>query len=196
MSTLLSFMSYELAINPNIQNRLYEEIRNAHSNVTEIAYENIQKLPYLDMVVSETLRRWPPIAGTDRQCTKPYRMENSDGTFVNLTTQDTVWIAIFGIQTDEKYWPEPEKFDPERFNEENRKNIKQCSYLPFGNGQRVCIASRFALMVAKSLFYSLLNEYEIVKCDRTPVPLKFKPSTINMMADGGFWLNLRRREQK
>lgn len=196
MSTLLCFITYELARNPDVQRKLFEEIASVgDSSGGELPpYETLQKLRYLDMVVSESLRKWPPIAGTDRQCTKPYTMENFDGTVVHLTTDDVVWIQIYGLHTDAQYWPEPEKFDPERFNEENRPNIKPCTFMPFGNGQRACIASRFSLMVAKALCFALIKQYSLEKCDKTPVPLKLKPGTINMMAEGGFWLKFVRRD--
>lgn len=185
-------MAYELACNPDIQQKLYDEINDVHQELAgaPLTYESVQKMRYMDMVVSETLRRWPPITGSDRQVTKPYRMTNTDGTVVELTTDDAIWYAIYGIHTDAKYWPEPEKFDPERFNDENRRNIKPCTYLPFGNGQRACIASRYAMMVAKTMFCILLNEFRIETCDKTPIPLKLKANTINLMADGGFWLQL------
>lgn len=195
MSTLLCFMGHELACNPDIQQKLYDEINQVQQSCdgAAVTYEAVQKLRYMDMIVSETLRRWPPISGIDRQVTKPYRMENADGTIVDLTIDDVVWFAIYGIHTDPAYWPEPNKFDPERFNEENRRNIKACTYLPFGNGQRSCIAQRFALMVAKTLYYFILNEFQIEKCDKTPDPLVLKANTINMMADGGFWIQLTQR---
>lgn len=195
MSTVLAFIAYELACNHDIQQKLHEEISQAHKTTNEDvpSYDNLHKLRYLDMVINETMRKWPPIAGTDRQCTKSYKMENADGTTVNLVPGDSLWISFYGIHRDPEYWPDPERFDPERFNEENRPNIKQCTYLPFGNGQRTCIASRFAIMVLKTLCYLLINEFSFEKCDKTPVPMRLKPGTINMIAEGGFWIKLKRR---
>lgn len=189
-------MSHELACNPDVQQKLYAEIEQIDQelNGAPITYEMVQKLKYMDMVVSETLRLWPPIPGIDRQVTRSYRLENNDGTTVDLTTHDAVWFAIYGIHTDAEYWPQPNKFDPQRFSDENRQNIKVCSYLPFGNGQRSCIASRFALMVAKTVFYFILKEYSIEKCDKTPEPLILKTSTINMMAKDGFWIEFKPRK--
>lgn len=190
-------MGHELACDPDIQQRLYEEVAEIRRALdgAPITYEALQKMRYMDMVVSETLRRWPPISGTDRQVSKRYRMENSDGTVVELTPDDAVWFAIYGIHTDAAYWPNPEKFDPERFSEENRRNIRPGTFIPFGSGQRSCIASRYALMVAKTLFYFILDEFKIETCNKTPNPLRLKPNTINMMADGGFWIQLIPRQQ-
>lgn len=195
VSTLMCFMAHELAMNPPIQSRLYNEIMTLEKelNGSPLTYEHLQKMTYLDMVVMETLRRWPPIASTDRAVTKSVELFDH-GNKVILTKEDNVWLPIFGIHTDEQYYPNPYKFDPERFSEENKGQIQPGTYLPFGNGQRSCIASRFATMEAKTMFYYLLKEFHIEKCDKTPDPLVLKAGTINMTAESGFWVKLSPRK--
>lgn len=97
-STLLCFMAHELACNPDIQQKLYEEIVSAETELDgkSVTYETIKELKYMEMVISETLRLWPPVFQTDRQVTKPYRLEGNGNT-VHLTTNDSVWIPIYGI---------------------------------------------------------------------------------------------------
>lgn len=193
-STLLCFMAHELACNPDIQQKLYEEIIAIEQKLDgkPLTYEVIKDFKYMEMIVSETLRLWPPISQSDRQVTKPYRLE-ANGNIVELTTNDAVWIPIFGLHRDENYWPHPNRFDPERFNDENRKNIRAGIYIPFGNGQRACIASRFALMVAKTFFFHLIRKLRIVKCDKTPDPIVLKANSINMHANNGFWIRFEPR---
>lgn len=189
-------MCHELAINPDVQQRLYEEINAIESTLKDepVTYENIQSLKYMDMVVSEVLRLWPPMSTADRQVTKPYRMDLPNGRHIDLTTNDVIRIPIYSIHLDEKYWPNPHKFDPERFNDDNRKNIQIGTYLPFGNGQRVCIAQRFALLVAKTIFYHLLKEYRFAPCEKTQNPMVLKPNSINMHAKNGFWVEFQSRK--
>lgn len=191
-------MCHELAMNPHIQDRLYDEIAAIEATHTDnpISYETIQSFKYMDMVVSEALRLWPPIPGSDRQVTKPYRMELSNGKHIDLKTNDAIWLPIYGIHLDAQYWPDPQKFDPERFNDENRKNIQLGTYLPFGNGQRVCIASRFAILVAKTIFYHLLKKYRFETCAKTSIPIVLKPNSINMHAKDGFWVKFKSREME
>ncbi|XP_055304941.1 probable cytochrome P450 9f2 [Sitodiplosis mosellana] len=189
-STLLSFMAHELACNPSIQQKLYDDIIAIEKQLggQPVTYETMKDFKYMEMVVSETLRMWPPLSQFDRQVTKPYRLEGNDGTVVQLTTRDAVWIPVYGIHMDPKYWEDPTRFDPERFNDENRKNIRSGTYLPFGNGQRTCIASRFGMMVAKKFFFHLLRELRIEKCNKTPDPVILKPNSINMHPKDGFWV--------
>lgn len=70
----------------------------------------------------------------DRRVTKPIVLENSDGTKVLLNVGDGVFIPTYALQMDEKYFPDPEKFDPERFSDANKGNINPGAYLPFGIG--------------------------------------------------------------
>lgn len=77
-------------MNPDIQKRLIEEIDEAGQdlNGAPVTYEVLQKLKYLDMIISETLRKWPPSPFTDRVCTKPYQLEASDGSKINVSSND------------------------------------------------------------------------------------------------------------
>lgn len=139
-STLLTFASYELATNPDVQQRLYEEIAEVNSSLggKQISYDLLQKLKYLDQVISETLRKWPPAVLTDRLCVKDYTFEE-DGKKITIEKGHSFWIPIYAIHHDAAYYPQPEKFDPERFSDENKSAIIHGTYIPFGTGPRNCI---------------------------------------------------------
>lgn len=139
-STLLSFLSYELAINSEIQQTLYEEIKEMN-NVLEgniLNYDHLQKMQYMDMVISETLRKWPPAGLTDRVCVKDYLYDDGSYKF-KIEKGRAFWIPIYSLHRDPSYFPNPEKFDPERFSEENKNSIQPGTYAPFGIGPRNCI---------------------------------------------------------
>lgn len=72
----------------------------------------------------------------DRRCTKDYQIP---GTNVRIDKGTAIFISTMGLQYDPNYFPEPEKFIPERFSEENKDNIQPFTYLPFGEGPRNCI---------------------------------------------------------
>ncbi len=141
-STLLSFMAYELCVNPDIQQRLYEEIEETHRSLNgkTLTYDVVQNMKYLDMVVSETLRLWPPAPNTDRECVKDYNHDDGQCKFT-IEKGAVLLIPIIGLHLDEKYWDNPTKFNPERFSDDNKKNITPGTYLPFGVGPRNCIVS-------------------------------------------------------
>ena len=192
-ATAKCFMAHELAANPDIQDKLYEEIKTVHDELNggELTYEIIQKMKYMDMVLSETFRRWSTGTAMDRICNKPYVLEKSDGTRVQLNVGDTIWIPARAIQMDPKYYPNPTKFDPERFNDDNKHEIQSGTFFPFGIGPRSCIGSRFALMQIKTLMYYLLLDYRIETCSKTETDLKVISKTIfTLDVKNGFYVKL------
>ncbi|XP_044270810.1 probable cytochrome P450 9f2 [Tribolium madens] len=191
VATLLNFLFYELAINPDIQNRLRAEMQSAGEKVT---YETLLKLKYLDMVVSEALRKWPPAIATDREVAKDYTIEPKKPGEKPLFLKEGMLcsIPICAIHRDEKYYPEPEKFDPERFNDENKHKINPSTFIPFGAGPRNCIGSRFALLEIKLLIFHVLKNFEIVPIKKTLIPLVLDKYQINWNVKGGTWLGLKK----
>jgi cytochrome P450 family 6 len=136
-STLIMFTCYELALNLDIQQRLRDEINSGlEENDGKLTYEMLYSLKYLDMVVSESLRKYPPIPGNLRKCTKDYTVP---GTSMTISKGTSVQIFSYSLHRDPEYYPEPDKFDPERFTPENSKARNPFTYLPFGEGPRNCI---------------------------------------------------------
>lgn len=138
---LLTFTAYELAANPDIQEKLYEEIVEMNTALVgkSITYEALQKMKYLDQIISEVLRKWPPAAFSDRLCTKDYVYDNGNGFKCTLNKGAVIVLPIYGLHHDPKYFSEPEKFDPERFSDENKGNIQPGTYVPFGIGNYYCL---------------------------------------------------------
>ena len=87
-------------------------------------------------MISEALRKHPPAPATGRVVTKPYVIP---GTSVHLDVGTRIFIPIYGLHHDPKYFPDPEVFNPENFNEEIKAKRPNNSYLPFGDGPRSCI---------------------------------------------------------
>ncbi|XP_049818311.1 cytochrome P450 9e2-like isoform X3 [Aethina tumida] len=195
VSTLMCFMSYELGVNQEIQDKLREEINETLNDCGgKLTYEALMKMKYLDMVLSESLRKWPSAAGVDRVCTKPYTISPvlPDEKPLHLKKNDILFLPIFGIHRDPKNYPNPEKFDPERFNDDNKGSIKPYTYLPFGTGPRNCIGSRFAIMETKAVFFHILANFKIVPVEKTVIPLKICKKNFNLTSENGFWLGLQR----
>lgn len=141
-SAVVCTTAYELLQNPDIQQRLYEEIKETHDalNGEQLHYDILMKMKYMDMVVSESLRKWALAPITDRTCSKDYTLHDDDGSIIFYFKKgDRIAIPIAGIQRDERFFPNPTKFDPERFSEENKHKLVPYTYIPFGVGPRNCI---------------------------------------------------------
>nr|WET52700.1 cytochrome P450 [Phaedon brassicae] len=196
-STLLSFLSYQLAVDVSIQLKLQEEIDDVIAKGNgHISYDSLLKMKYLDQVISETLRKYPAGFILTRTCVKDYKIEAKCSNEVDfiLDRGTLVSIPVAGIHMNPDYFPEPDKFDPDRFSEENRKKILPGSYLPFGSGPRNCIGSRFALLECKTLIATLLARFNIVVIEKTPFPLRFG-KTFTLSSRDGFWLGLKKRNE-
>lgn len=90
---------------------------------------------------TESLRKYPIGAVLSRVCTKEYtlpsQIENKPDVLVEVGTP--IVLPIYAIHKDPKYYPDPEKFDPDRFLSENRQSRPSCTFLGFGEGPRTCI---------------------------------------------------------
>ncbi|CAG2108205.1 unnamed protein product [Medioppia subpectinata] len=135
-STTLSFCSYELALNPDVQQKLYEEVMSSLDTNGEIDYEVLTKLPFLDAVIAETLRLHSPIVKIGNIAAQDYRLGS---TGITVQKGQTVEIPIYAIHHSEEYYPNPEMFIPDRFLPVNRHKIIPYTYLPFSAGPRNCI---------------------------------------------------------
>ncbi|XP_059058018.1 uncharacterized protein LOC131851527 [Achroia grisella] len=197
VSSAMSFALHELALNPEIQDKLVQEIKeNEIRNGGKFDYKSIQNMPYMDMVVSEVLRLWPPLVRLDRICTKDYNLgkPNSKATEDYILRKgEAILIPTFSFHRDPELFPNPLKFDPERFSEENKDKIQPLSYMPFGLGPRNCIGSRFALCEVKVMLYQLLQHMEVSPCEKTCVSSQLATDTFNLRIKGGHWVRLKIR---
>lgn len=141
-ATLMSLTAYELAIHPEIQEQLYQEIRDTNERLSgnKLSYDDVQKMKYMDQVFSESLRMWPPLTITDRICNKDYEFKDGNQQF-RMEKGVFLMIPIYGYHHDPQNFTDPEKFDPERFSNENKHKITSGTYLPFGIGPRNCIGT-------------------------------------------------------
>ncbi|CAH0723079.1 unnamed protein product, partial [Brenthis ino] len=197
IATAMSFALHELALNPEIQERLAKEIQEEHSkNNGKLNFNAIQSMTYMDMVTSEVLRMWPPAQFLDRICVKDYNLgkPNSKATQDYIIKKgEALAIPVWCFHRDPQYYSDPQKFDPERFSQENKHKINPMAYMPFGLGPRNCIGSRFALCELKSLLYQILLHVEVTPSERTCIPAKLSTESFNPKLKGGHWLKFKIR---
>ncbi|XP_022232376.2 cytochrome P450 9b2-like [Drosophila obscura] len=197
-ANLICTTSLELLENPDIQQRLYEEVKEIQESLKggSLTYDAVQKMKYMDMVISESLRKWTLAAATDRLCSKDYTLTDEDGTkLFDFKVGDRVNIPIVGLHWDDQYFPEPRKFDPERFSDERKNDLVPYTYLPFGVGPRNCIGNRYALMQVKGMLYNLLIRYKIERSPKTVKDLWEEARGFNLAPKAGYWMRLVPRKQ-
>ena len=190
--SLLSFASYALACNPEAQELLHQELKEAYeSNNHAFDYNTVSSLKYLDAVISETLRAFPPATRMERKSATKYKFAKNG---IVIEKGSHVHIPIYAIHHTEDFWPEHEKFDPSRFLAGKKEKIIPYTYVPFGAGECICIKSdlindritgprncigmRFALLEAKLALANILLNFRFKKSPRTAVPLDFSNAQI------------------
>lgn len=172
-ATLMSHFLYIQAHYPDIQEKLYQELKGIVGEDGSFDYDSVTSATYLDAVVSETLRVMTPVFFMDRSCSQDYYLEEYNMTIPKGTILN---LSYYTIMNDPDYWPEPEKFKPERFLSENRQNIVPGSYCPFGLGPRHCIGYRFSLTEAKLGLARLVVRYQFKPAPNSVFPPKPKLS--------------------
>ncbi|KAF0309947.1 Cytochrome P450 9e2 [Amphibalanus amphitrite] len=182
-ATLLTFAAYCLALDQEIQQRVQQEVDDAVERHGGLTYEAVMDMPYLDRVISETLRLYSPAPRTERVCTKKYTLPGSD---LVIDVGTLLAIPVLPIHRDPEYYPDPLRFDPDRFLPEEKEKRHPCSYLPFGSGPRNCIAMRFALFEAKVALVTMLRELTLKPTPQTPPhPMPLDKKAFLVSPEGG-----------
>ncbi|XP_045848593.1 cytochrome P450 3A12-like isoform X7 [Meles meles] len=166
-STALSFLAYELATHPDVQQKLQEEIDVTFPSKAPPTYDALVQMEYLDMVLNETLRLHPIGGRLERVCKKDVEI---GGVFIPKGT--VVMVPVFTLHRDQDLWPEPEEFHPERFSKKNKDSINPYTYLPFGTGPRNCIGMRFATTSMKLALVKVLQNFSFKPCKETQIHLE------------------------
>uniref|UniRef100_A0A8B9IK46 Cytochrome P450 3A n=1 Tax=Anser cygnoides TaxID=8845 RepID=A0A8B9IK46_ANSCY len=166
-SNTLGYLAYELALHPDVQQKLIDEIDTILPNKAPLTYETVMQLEYLDMTVNETLRLYPLGGRLERVCKKDVEING-----VIIPKGTVVMIPPYILHRNPEHWPNPEEFRPERFSKENKDAIDPYTYLPFGAGPRNCIGMRFALLSLKVAIVALLQHFTFQTCKETQIPLK------------------------
>lgn len=91
---------------------------------------------YIFLYIAETLRKYPPAPTLQRICTEEIDLPTTN---IHVPKDTSITIPIFGLHRDPSIYPDPDRFDPERFNEDKIAARHPYTYLPFGEGPRICI---------------------------------------------------------
>ncbi|KAK4025607.1 hypothetical protein OUZ56_014666 [Daphnia magna] len=169
-ATTLTNTCFQLARNPDVQETLYESIIAKMEDYDEVCHEMVHDMPYLEMVIQEVLRFYPPLVRVERQCTKDYSYDNGR---IKIKKGQIVTVPAYALHHMEEYYPDPEKFDPQRWTPENKAKRNPYTYMAFGTGPRNCVGMRFAMEGLKIAICSMIQKYRFFPVAETPEKLRF-----------------------
>ncbi|XP_022229025.2 cytochrome P450 6a2 [Drosophila obscura] len=190
-SSTMSYSFYELAQNQDIQDRLRSEVQTVLAkNDGKLTYECVKEMRFLDQVISETLRLYTIVPHLERKALNDYVVPGHSELVIEKDTQ--IIIPACAYHRDENLYPDPLRFDPDRFSAEQVAARDSVEWLPFGDGPRNCIGMRFGQMQARIGMAQLLNRFKFSVCDKTEIPLKYEPKSFTLGSIGGIYLRLER----
>ncbi|XP_015117659.1 cytochrome P450 9e2-like [Diachasma alloeum] len=196
VSYLMCFAAQEIAGRADIQERLHREIDEAFDKHNgDPPYEAVVNMIYLEAVINETLRMYPIGALLDRVCNAEFELPPAlPGKIpVMLKPGQNVWIPVYSYQRDPENYSDPDVFDPERFIKNGRLSGNSANSLAFGQGPRMCIGNRFALLETKVLLVHLLRKCSLRPGRKMILPLRLSKTSLAMIAEGGFWVEFQPR---
>ncbi|XP_018378335.1 PREDICTED: cytochrome P450 6j1-like [Trachymyrmex cornetzi] len=187
-SSVMSFVGFYLACYPKIQEKLREEVISVLNKYdSEITYEGLKEMTYMDQVINETMRLVPAALLMKKRCTEEFELKGSDGVVCRVPPGMTIFIPVQALHKDSQYWENPEEYDPERFNSDRKSNIDRFTFLPFGEGPRICVGMRMAQLQVKAGLAMFVRKCKLELSPKTQMPLKLIPGTILPTPKGGLW---------
>ncbi|XP_041778262.1 cytochrome P450 4d2-like [Anopheles merus] len=186
----IAFTFYQLAKHPEIQEKLHQELQDVLGvdyRQVPLTYNTLQNFRYLDMVVKESLRLLPPVSFIGRRLVEDIQM---NGVTIPAGTDFT--IPIYVIHRNPAVFPDPERFDPERFSDANQHPPGPYDYIPFSAGSRNCIGQRYALLEMKVTVIKMLAHFRVLPGEQMP-QVRFKTDLV-LRPDKGIPIKLVRRK--
>jgi cytochrome P450 len=151
----MTWTFYLLSQHPDIEARLAEEVQGVLGNQPP-TLADLPRLVYTEQVIKESMRLYPPAWSFARSARESFEVRG-----YTLPAKSTILVLPYVMHRDERWYPDPLRFDPERFSAANEDKFPKYAYLPFGGGPRVCIGNSFAMMEAKIILAGVIQRYKL-----------------------------------
>ncbi|MFN8878355.1 MAG: cytochrome P450 [Gemmatimonadota bacterium] len=158
-ASVLTWILFLLSQLPDVAARLRDEVAQVVGD-GPVEFEHVKRLPYVRAVFRETMRVYPPLTFIPRVASRDTVVA---GRRVRRGTM--IMIAPWTMHRHRKLWPEPERFDPDRWAPEREKGHVPGAYIPFGAGPRVCVGAAFAQVEAALIIARVVRDFDFVPRD-------------------------------
>jgi cytochrome P450 len=162
-ASALVWAFYEISRHEEVEAKLLEEFQRVLDGRSP-TLEDLPKLEYTRMVLEETMRVYPPTMALARTSIEDDKVDGHA-----IPKGSSVAVFIYGIHHDPEYWPEPERFDPERFAPNVAQSRDRFAYIPFSAGPRQCIGNTFAMLEAQVVLACVLQRFRLQTMPGQPV---------------------------
>lgn len=185
----ISWTLYLLGLHPDVQQQVYEELESIFNGSDRPAVlEDLHAMKYLERVIKEAMRLYPPVPSFSRILSEDIELDH-----YTLPKETMIRIGVYYLHRDPRFFPEPEKFLPDRFLPENTVSRHPFAYIPFSAGPRNCLGQKFALYEEKSVLSSILRNFKITSIEKRE-ELKLISEVI-LKSHNGINVKLERRQR-
>ncbi|XP_039306285.1 probable cytochrome P450 6a14 [Solenopsis invicta] len=192
-ASIATFALYELAQYHDIQDKLRNEIDEVLKEHGDLIYGVLNNMTYLQNVIDGKYTDMYITAMAfyifnKAICTKEIDLPTNPTTNIRVPKETLIVIPVLGVHRDPSIYPDPDNFDPERFNKDIEEKRHRYAHMQFGQGPRNCIGMRFGYLQTKIALVSLLSKYKFQLHSRTPVPPSFNERCLVLEAKTGVHL--------
>lgn len=178
----LTWTWYLLSGNPAVAARLEQEVDALAGRPPGIA--DLPRLPYTERVVKEAMRIFPPAYSFGREA-----LADDEILDWPVAAGTTLFVFPWVLHRDPRFFPDPLRFDPDRWSDDFERSLPRCAYLPFGSGPRMCIGREFARMELALIVAAIAQRFRLEWGPEPPVPM----ASITLRPSGGLKAVVRRR---
>ena len=162
----LTYTWFLLSEHPEAERRVREEIRSVVGS-DRPSMAHVREFEYTEWVINEAMRLYPPVYTLFRTPTRPVELAGYD-----VPEGAAVMLPQWAVHRSDRFWDDPESFDPERWRPERNRGRHRFSYFPFGGGPRHCIGKHLALLEAQLILATVAREYRLSYLGSTPLSLR------------------------
>lgn len=178
-ASMNSFVFIMLGMYPDIQEKVYEEVLDVLGPDRPVEHTDLNRFPYMERVMRETMRLFPVGPLLVRAITKDIKLEKCI-----IPAGSSVVMAIIALHWDASVWPDPFKFEPDRFLPEEVAKRHPYSWLPFSGGPRNCVGPKYAFMAMKALIATVIRKYKFSTPYKKIQDIKLKADLMLKPVDG------------
>lgn len=179
----LAWSFYLVARHPAVEAQLVQELAALQGKTPTM--RDLPQMPYSEQVVKEAMRLYPPAGGVTRQPIHDIELGGYP-----IAKGSTIAISTYVMHHDPALFPDPERFDPDRFTAENEAKLPKYAYLPFGGGPRICIGNSFAMLEARLILLTVLQRFSLQMASDKPVRAQ---QVFTLRPKGGLPMNVQKR---
>lgn len=161
----LTYTWFLLSEHPDIERRVHAELADVIGDERP-GMEHVRELEYLEWVIQEAMRLYPPVYTIFREPTQDFELSGYD-----VAAGTTLMLPQWGVHRSDRFYDDPETFDPERWRPERSKQRPRFAYFPFGGGPRHCIGKHLAMLEAQLIVATTAQSYRLEFLGETPLEL-------------------------